>query len=111
MVKNKKVFLKTCLFTLCWPIMFLFFLFSYMLTPLQILYLLGSLLSLFLHFLNIDGSLVIYACAVPALFIYFAPYFLFLASSKESIVLYVISSCFSFLSAVMGALLILGQHV
>ena len=111
MVSKKKIFMKTFLLSMCWPIIFGIFLFDYMLTPLQPLYLIGSLTSSLSYFLNIDGSFFIYLCSIPSLIIYFIPYFVFLIRMKESIVLYAISSLFSFSSAVVGALFILGQHV
>ena len=113
MKKNiKKVIRINLISVLAWPILFSLGLFKYMLSSIQVLYLIGSVPSFILAIIfDLDGKLVIYWCALPSLIIWFVPVIQFIQTKKERVSLYFISSFYSLLSCVLGTLVILGQHV
>ncbi len=108
---HKNVFVKTVCCGLVWPFLFSVSLHKFVEYPQEMLYFFGGLTSLPVAFIfDFDGYGLIKLCALPGIIIIFFPYLFFLAKHSEYKFIYICCSLFSFLSSVIGAIIILGKY-
>jgi len=107
----KNVFIKTVCCGLVWPFLFSVSLYKFVEHPQEMLYFFGGLISLPVAFMfGLDGYGLIKLCALPGIIIIFFPYLFFLAKHSEYKAIYICCSLFSFLSSIIGAIIIIGKY-
>ena len=109
--KHKNVFLKTVCCGLVWPFLFSVLCYKFIEHPQEMLYFFGGIISIPVAFMfDLDGYGLIKLCALPGIIIIFFPYLFFLAKHSERKIIYVCCFLFSFLSSIVGTIIILGKY-